>query len=306
MFCENCGAPLPENETKCPACGKIHADEPQQAVDIDSAAGGNDEPRGFSNKRNVIIIAIAAAVLLAGGVGAAVGINAYNNSSENILSVAQRYLNEKNYEQAIIEYKRVLELDPTSIDAYLGLAQAYIAIGDIDSAIEILQKGVEVTGDGEIQRKLDELLKSMEEAVQTTAAITTTTVTEPVEEPAEQTQPEETDDGRVVYGDPDCLEIEQMISAYLRGEGEIDESRLENVTGLTIANTDDVYVRCGRKYGTVDISIDWEHDGIIENIKNDIPFIFNMPKLKELGLYNHPFSDMSPLKELTNLTTLHL
>ena len=21
MFCENCGAPLPENETKCPACG---------------------------------------------------------------------------------------------------------------------------------------------------------------------------------------------------------------------------------------------------------------------------------------------
>ena len=130
--------------------------------------GGKDEPRGFSNKRNVIIIAIAAAVLLAGGIGAAIGINAYNNSSENILSVAQRYLDEKNYEQAIIEFKRVLELDPTNIDAYLGLADAYIAIGDIDSAIDILRKGVEVTGDSRIKRKLDKLLESIE-PVQTTA-----------------------------------------------------------------------------------------------------------------------------------------
>ena len=140
MICENCGKKLPKNQTVCPACGNVHTILPEQAREIESAAGGNDEPHGFSNKRNVIIIAVAAALLLAGGVGTAVAFNASTNSAQSVLAVAQRFLSEKNYEQAIIEFKRVLELDPTNVEAYIGLADAYIAIGDIDSAIDILQK----------------------------------------------------------------------------------------------------------------------------------------------------------------------
>lgn len=157
MICENCGKKLPKNQTICPACGKVHTIEPEQAKDIESAVGGKDEPRGFSNKRNVIIIAVAAAVLLAGGVGTAVAFNASTNSAQSVLAVAQRFLSEKNYEQAIIEFKRVLELDPTNVEAYIGLADAYIGLCEYDKADDILRKGYEITGDDEFLEKLGEL-----------------------------------------------------------------------------------------------------------------------------------------------------
>lgn len=64
-----------------------------------------------------------------------------------------------NYEQAVIEFQRVLEIEPMNVDAYLGLANTYIGLGNTEKALEILQRGMEVTGDSRLQALIDELTK---------------------------------------------------------------------------------------------------------------------------------------------------
>lgn len=91
----------------------------------------------------------------------------------SIMSTAQKYLIENQYEQAIAEFNKVIEIEPKNVDAYLGLAEAYVGMGDADKAIEILENGYEITGDDRLKEMLDRLLPPMpEETTVTTTAIT--------------------------------------------------------------------------------------------------------------------------------------
>lgn len=67
-----------------------------------------------------------------GGAAAAVTITTVTHSASEIIKTAQRYLSEQNYEQAIIEFQRVLAIDPMNVDAYLGMAEAYIGLKELD------------------------------------------------------------------------------------------------------------------------------------------------------------------------------
>ena len=123
------------------------------------------KPRGFSSKKNIIFIILVA--VLTFGIGGAAIVAGVSNTPENRLSrymrAAERYLSELNYERAVIEYQRVLEIDPMNVDAILGLADAYIGMGDMEKAIEILYDGLERTGDERIRTRLDELTKEGEQ-----------------------------------------------------------------------------------------------------------------------------------------------
>ncbi|MBI1786451.1 MAG: tetratricopeptide repeat protein [Acidobacteria bacterium] len=46
------------------------------------------------------------------------------------------------YQEAILEYQRALDLDPTSFDAYNGLAAAYLALGKFDEAVAIHRRAI--------------------------------------------------------------------------------------------------------------------------------------------------------------------
>ena len=59
------------------------------------------------------------------------------------LEIADRYLSELKYEQAIAAYEQALGIDPMSVEAYLGLAEAYIGMGDKEAAREALKHGLE-------------------------------------------------------------------------------------------------------------------------------------------------------------------
>ena len=119
------------------------------------------QPRGFSAKKNIIIIALAGVLALGIGGTAAFGIsNMPVNQISRYMGAAERYLSEMNYEQAVIEYQRVLEIEPMNVDAYLGLAESYLGLGDTEKAREILLKGLEVTGDPLRQAKIDALAKA--------------------------------------------------------------------------------------------------------------------------------------------------
>ena len=78
--------------------------------------------------------------------------------------LGMHYLNDGNYQEAVIAFTAAIEIDPKRPEAYLGAAEAYIAADDIDAAIDILKKGLTATGDDtSIQDKLAELEDSISE-----------------------------------------------------------------------------------------------------------------------------------------------
>ena len=67
-----------------------------------------------------------------------------------------RYLSEGNYEEAIIAFTAAIEIDPNRAEAYAKAAEAYEAMGDLDSARAILEQGYQATGDESLQPSMEE------------------------------------------------------------------------------------------------------------------------------------------------------
>lgn len=82
-----------------------------------------------------------------------------------------------------LEFTEAIEIDPMNADAYLGLAEAYQGMGDIDQAIKTLKTGYEKTADQRLKDKFDELSPSEETTVTTTVStiVTTTETTTTIE-----------------------------------------------------------------------------------------------------------------------------
>ena len=69
-----------------------------------------------------------------------------------------RYLSEGNYEEAVIAFTAAIEIDPKAKDAYLGMAEAYVSMDDIDQAIETLFRALDEIGeDPELIALLEEM-----------------------------------------------------------------------------------------------------------------------------------------------------
>ena len=129
------------------------------------------------SKKKITIIICTAVIIIFCAVTAILFIPKSDaNSITEMLSTAQKYLVEADYERAIAEFNKIIELDPMNTEAYLGLAEAYEKNGQHDKAIETLEKGYEATGDARIKSML-ELLTGSEEAEET-EAVTTAPVSE--------------------------------------------------------------------------------------------------------------------------------
>ena len=77
--------------------------------------------------------------------------------------LGMRYLEEGDYEQAIVAFTEVIELDPKTIKAYEGLAQAYIKAENYEKAQEVLQNGLSTYIGLMENEKTDELKMVYEE-----------------------------------------------------------------------------------------------------------------------------------------------
>lgn len=73
------------------------------------------------------------------------------------LRLGEKYLTELDYEQAIAAYRAAIEIDPKCEEAYLGLADVYVAKGEPEQAAVVLQTGYEETGSRTLQNKLEEV-----------------------------------------------------------------------------------------------------------------------------------------------------
>ena len=187
MYCQRCGANLPENTTKCPNCGAEYAVE-NTAVPV--ADKKNAPKNSFFAKKKIIITFLIAVILIASGITAAVILSEGSSisvSTSDMLQLADRYLKEMNYEQAIIEFQKILEIEPKNVDAYIGLAEAYVALGDNDRAIEVLKRAQRnVDNNQRIENKLAEvnrIYESEPEMVEPSTEPVTTTATHTTSEP---------------------------------------------------------------------------------------------------------------------------
>lgn len=152
MFCKKCGSQLNELNGNfiCPQCGAeylmnnanaaptqdlgitpaqdlgvppVQSAETAPTQDIATAAA-EVTPRGFSSKKRILLIVLAAVVALC--LGAGITVFALNNTPSRKVShsmeLAERYFSEQNYGQAIIEYEKIIEIEPKNADAYLGIS----------------------------------------------------------------------------------------------------------------------------------------------------------------------------------------
>lgn len=72
-------------------------------------------------------------------------------------NLGARYLSEGNYAEAIIAFTAAIEIEPKRPAAYEGLADAYIGLEDMESAIKALEDGIANTNDTALQKKLEDL-----------------------------------------------------------------------------------------------------------------------------------------------------
>ena len=86
------------------------------------------------------VLPVLLVVLLLCGCGAAA------KSWQEEYDLGVRYLSEGNYEEAILAFEAAIEIDPKRAEAYLGLADVYVAQGDLDAAREVLDRAVEAVG----------------------------------------------------------------------------------------------------------------------------------------------------------------
>lgn len=63
----------------------------------------------------------------------------------------------ENLDAAQADYEKAIALDSTVEETYEKLANVYIAQGDVDSAMEILRAGIDATASPHLQQRMDEL-----------------------------------------------------------------------------------------------------------------------------------------------------
>lgn len=69
------------------------------------------------------------------------------------LNLGYKFLQEGEWEQAIVAFNNVIEIDANMEEAYIGAADAYVKLGDMEGAIDILRKGASNTkGDNVISK----------------------------------------------------------------------------------------------------------------------------------------------------------
>lgn len=110
-----------------------------------------------TRKTIVAVVAAIAVLLIAAAAGLAVYSSAANSYSTQ-LSRGAKYLQDGDYENAVLCYQRAIEADPDQADGYIGLARTYIALDRLALARTVLNEGYERTGSARLQLMLQTYL----------------------------------------------------------------------------------------------------------------------------------------------------
>lgn len=184
-FCAGCGAVLNEVQAQAAPAQPVQPQPMTQAVPAQPVvqAVPMQQPQPMAQPAPVkkkktgfkVFLAILVVLLLVGvGVVSFMFISkaSHDRKVKDQLALAEQYLDELQYEEAIAAYMAVLDLEPANEDAADGLTDTYIkwaescaADGDYDKALEILQNADDRASSKKIKKQVSEI-EAQQEAYQ--------------------------------------------------------------------------------------------------------------------------------------------
>lgn len=107
------------------------------------------------------VVATVFILVLIAGISTTVG-NAGQRKINELLNLGNKYLEDMDYEEAILAFDQAIAIDPKCEEAYLGKAQAQYALGQYEDAIATLEEGiVKVDDSSRLEIFLQQILKEM-------------------------------------------------------------------------------------------------------------------------------------------------
>lgn len=131
-----------------------------------STSGVGEQPKINKPKKRLITIAAIAGIVLVTLV-IIIGISLSGSkpfekmSADELLEIGEKYLLEMNYEQAIIQFLKAIEVEPMKVRAYLDGTDAYLHLDRIPDAVDLLNAGIEATDNKNLQLVLVGVEKSV-------------------------------------------------------------------------------------------------------------------------------------------------
>lgn len=129
-----------------------------QSQGVENRDVNKDESIVVRNKsrRKLVLAAIGVAlVLLAAVITCMLVFGDSDGKLQEQLDLGAKYLEEMDYEQALVAFHAALEIEPMNADAYLGIVEVYIRTNEFETALEYAKEGYEVTGDERLKEKID-------------------------------------------------------------------------------------------------------------------------------------------------------
>ena len=93
--------------------------------------------------KKIVIIAVAVLVLLIGG-GVAYATNTPTARADRQLNLGNKYLQEGKYQEAILAFQKVIQIEPKNISARLGLGQVYVSTKEYTKAEKVLKEVIQI------------------------------------------------------------------------------------------------------------------------------------------------------------------
>lgn len=153
-FCVRCGALMPQWNQQGQRAPQNQQFPQGQWIPQDQRAPQNQQSpkkKGVPLAVKILVPVLLLLLLICGG-----AFLLYNHQPKvrikKYMDLGQKYLSEMNYDEALLAFGKVIELDPKQIDAYEGMADAYEGRQDYEKAAETLERGIEAAGADEVSR----------------------------------------------------------------------------------------------------------------------------------------------------------
>ena len=258
----------------------------------------------MNKKKLVGIVSIIIVLSILVGVGIFVLSEHKTSQIKDKLDLGEKYLEELEYEKALAYFMEVLEIDPKNVDAYIGIVDTYVAMGDYEKALEYAKRGYEETGEVKLQEKLKEVFECREitKGSSEELLIQGDYVIEWIDSNLEKRMREVTQiyDRDILYSDvKDITNLDLSMGWETADTDKIKNiSALSNMKNLKYLNLDRNIVS---DISNLSALTNLETLYLDNNNITDINSISELIKLEDLVLSRNNIIDISALKDLINI-----
>lgn len=147
---------------KCKQCGTVNKAQAQFC----SNCGAKLDPSSKNKKIYIAIIAVIVVVAIVVGSIFIFGSSSTEKQYNELMDQAQRYVEEKEYQQAEETYLEAIDIEPKKADAYVELADVYVTTDQVEKAVELLEEAKDVVYEDE-----REIIEDKEEEISNQVSI---------------------------------------------------------------------------------------------------------------------------------------